>query len=366
MKNNFFYLTILFFSAVVLGSCDKNNIPDDPFPSEKIEGCYIVNYGSYGKGGATISKYDYKTDEMSNSFYQSQNGGSELLSNIQFVYHYEDSVFMMGNSSDQIITVNPLFKQSLNGVTDGVEKPRFCIADGDFLYISCWGANPDWSKMSDSYILKYNIITRNIHSKIALPGGPEGLEIANGKLYAALGFKDSVAIINLASAQVLYIPTPAVPSYFVKDKNNNLYVTLISTYSNPSTETGIGYINTSTDKIDATYKLDGVSSGYGSIIQANSDFSKIYLVTASYDANWNLTGAVSEFDVANKEFNDTPFVSNISGISGLAVNPKNSDVYIFASQSTTGVGLMKIYSSAGDFVKDFEVGASPNGAIFLD
>lgn len=366
MKTFFSYFLMLFFAAIIFNSCDKTTIPDDPFPSDLVEGCYIVNYGSFGKGGASISKFDYNTDKITNSYYKLQNGGVEILSNIQYVYHYKDSVFMMGNETDQIITVNPLFEQSLNGVTDQIEKPRFCVADGDYLYVSCWGANPDWNKMPDSYIAKYNIVTKTVDEKIALPGGPEGLEIANGKLYAALNFKDSVAVINLSSDAVSYIITPAVPSYFVKDKSNNLYVTLLSTYSKPSTETGIGYINTSTDKVEATYKLDGVSSGYGSMIQANSDFSKIYVVTAAYDANWNLTGAVSEFDVANKKFNDNQFVSDISGISGLAVNPKNSDIYIFVSQSTTGVGLMKIYSSAGDFVKDIEVGASPNGAIFLD
>jgi len=366
MKKNFIYFSMLLFAAVLFNSCDRTNPIPDPYPSDLIEGCYVVNYGAFGKGGASISKYDYKDDKMTNLFYAAQNGGSELLSNIQYVYHYKDSVFMMGNTTDQIITVNPLFEQSLNGVTDKIEKPRFCIADGDYLYVSCWGVNPDWNKMPDSYIVKYNIVTKTVDKKIALPGGPEGLEVANGKLYAALNFRDSVAVINLSSDAVSFIITPAVPSYFVKDKSNNLYVTLLSTYSKPSTETGIGYIKTSTDKLDATYKLDGVSSGYGSMMQANSDFSKIYVVTAAYDANWKLTGAVSEFDVANKKFNDNQFVSDISGISGLAVNPKNSDVYIFASQNTTGVGVMKIYNSAGKFEKDIEVGASPNGAMFLE
>ena len=366
MKKNLIYFSmLLLFLAVILTSCNKTEI-EDPFPSDLVEGCYIVNYGSFGKGGASISKFDYNNDEITNFYYKAQNDGSELLSNIQYGYHFKDSVFLMGNSTDQVITVNPLFEQSLNGVTDKIEKPRFCVADGDYLYISCWGANPDWNKMPDSYIAKYNIVTKTVDEKIALPGGPEGLEIASGKLYAALNFRDSVAVINLASEAVSYIITPAVPSYFAKDKSNNLYVTLLSTYSKPSTETGIGYIKTSTDKLETTYSLDGVSSGYGSMIQANSDFSKIYVVTAAYDANWNLTGAVSEFDVANKKFNDNQFVSDISGISGVAVNPKNSDVYVFASQSTTGVGLLKIYSQSGDFVKDIEVGASPNGAFFLE
>jgi DNA-binding beta-propeller fold protein YncE len=101
------------------------------------------------------------------------------------------------------------------------------------------------------------------------------------------------------------------------------------------------------------------------MIQANPGFSKIYVVASAY-VGGKITGSVNVFDVAGKKFDTTPFVKDISGISGIAVNPKNSDVYVFASQSTTGVGLMKIYSQTGDFVKDIEVGASPNGALFLN
>ena len=364
MKKFFIYFPMLLVAAVLVSSCDQTKLPDDPFPSEEIEGCYIVNYGSYGAGGATISKYDYKTDEMSNSFYQSQNDGNELLSNIQFAYHHEDSVFLIGNSTDQLITVNPFIEQSLNGVTTDIANPRFCVADGDYLYISCLGANPDWATMPDSYIAKYNIVTRKVEKKIALPGGPEGLEIANGKLYAAMNYKNAIAIINLSNETVSEISTPAVSSYFVKDADGNLYFTQLSTYNNFSTETGIGYINTSTDKLETVYSLDKVSSNYGSMLQANSDFSKIYVVTDG--ANWGDPGAISVFDVANKKFDDNNFVSDISGISGLAVNTKTSDIYIFSAQSTTGVGMMHIYSSTGNFEKEYEVGAFPVGAFFLE
>jgi len=357
---------MLLFAAVLFNSCDRTTIPDDPFPSEKIEGCYVVNYGSYGKGGATISMYDYKTDKMSNSFYQSQNNGNELLSNIQFAYYYEDSVFLIGNSTDQLITVNPFIEQSLNGVTTDIANPRFCVADGDFLYISCLGENPDWIIMPDTYIAKYNIVTRKVEKKIMVPGGPEGLEIANGKLYVALNYKNRIAVIDLNSEVVSEIVVPAVSSYSVKDTDGNLYFTQLSTYNNSSTETGIGFINTSTDILEATYSLENVSTSYGSMIQANSDFSKIYVITSAYDASWNLTGAVSQFNVATKSFESENPISNISGISGMAVNTNsNNDIYVFSAQSTTGAGMMKIYSATGDFEKEYSVGAFPVGAFFL-
>ncbi|KAF0238421.1 MAG: hypothetical protein FD181_1071 [Prolixibacteraceae bacterium] len=365
MKRLDLRLILILFSLGFLVSCNNNEI-DDLFPGELVEGCYVVNYGSYGKGGGSISKYDYNTGLMTNFYNEQQNGGREFLSNIQYAYTYNDSVYLIGNLADQLVTMNPLLVQSKNGVSEQLNNPRFCVASGDYLYISCLGPNPDWSKIPGSYIAKLNINSNKVEKTIKLPGGPEGMEVANGKLFVALNYKDSIGVIDLKTEQVSYIATPAVTSYFVKDKGENLYVTLVSTYNNFSTETGLGYINTKTAKLESTYKLDNVSSSYGSVIQSNDGFTKIYVITSAYDANWNLTGAVAEFNVATKTFNSKSLVSGISGISGIAVNPKDDNMYVFSAPSVTGAGKMDIYSSTGTLMKSHAVGAFPIGAFFLE
>lgn len=365
MKKHIYYFTILILSVFVLNSCNKNDIPD-PFPSELVKGCYVLNFGNYGQGGASISKFDYEKAEMTNFYYQEQNSGNELLSNLQYACEHDDSVFLVGNVVDQLITVNPLFEQSQNGVSDGLNNPRFCIGSGDYLYISCLGANPDWTDMPDSYIAKYNIVTQTVEKTIPMPGGPEGLAVSKGKLYAALNYVNQVGVLDLTDETVSYITTPAVSSYFLKDKNDNLYFTMLSTYADFSEETGIGYINTTSDEVETFYTLDNVSTGYGTIMQADKFFTKIYIVTSAYDANWNLTGAVVEFDVSSKMFNETPVISDVAGISGLAVNPVNNDIYVLSAQSATGAGTMGIYSADGEFVNDFSVGAFPVGAFFIE
>lgn len=363
MKKLIFIPLILI--AVLFFSC-KVEDEEIETPVESTEGCYIVNFGNYNSGGASISKYDYVSDKMTNFYYQQQNNGQELLSNIQDAITFNDSVYFIGNSPDQLIVVDKMLKQTRNGVTDQLYNPRFCVGDGNYLYISCLGANPDWTSMPDSYIAVFNLETYTVEKTISVPGGPEGLEIAKGKLFAALNYRDSVAVIRLNNDKVTYIETPAVTSYFLKDDNENLYVTLVSTYADFSIETGIGYINTTNEKLSETFPLENVSTAYGSIIQSNADFSKIYLVTSSYDAEWNLTGAVSAFDVASGTFDAEPLISGVSGISGLAFNDKNSQLYVFSAPTATGAGSMKIYSEDGNFIKDYAVGASPIGAFFLE
>ena len=363
MKKLIFF-TMLFISIQFI-SCDiEDEIIEDP--SELTEGCYIYNQGSFGEGGASISKYDYVNDEMTNFYYQQQNNGTELLSNLQYVGTHSDSVYFIGNAPDELITVNKLFKQSRNSITDQIYNPRFCVGNGDYLYISCLGETLEWTNMANSYIAVLNLKTNSIVKTIDLPGGPEGLEIAKGKLYAALNYKDSVAVINLSNDHISYIETPAVSSYFLKDNKENLYVTLVSTYSDFSMETGIGYINTASERLTETFPIDNVSGGYGTIMTSNDDFSKIYLVTSSYDSQYNLTGAVSVFNVNTKEFEAEPIVNNISGITSIAYNKKYNHIYVLSAPSTTGAGSMKIYSETGSFYEEYAVGAYPVGAFFLD
>ena len=356
------------FAVIILGilnSCNTVEI-SDPFPSNLVKGCYVINFGSFGDGGASISKFNYETTEMTNFYYKKQNAGAELLSNIQHACYYNDSVYLIGNVTDQLITVNPLFVQSRNGLTGELQNPRFCVPEGKYLFISCWGANPDYTQMPDSYVAVYNLETNRIDKKIELPGGPEGMAIANGKLYVALNYKMEIAVVNITDFTIKTIKTPAVTSYFQKDAGENLYVTLVSTWTHFSAETGLGFLDTKTDQLTEIYAIENVSSAYGTMIHANADLTKIYVVTSAYDENWNLSGAVQEFDVTGKVFNTNPFIQNIPGISGIAANKVNNNLYVFSAESTTGFGKMNVYSSTGTFIETYNVGAFPIGAIFLE
>lgn len=361
--NKFFKLLALPLIAMAcFTSC--NIFDEDQYPSELVKGAYIINYGMFGGDAGSISKFDYKTDQIDNNYFSTQNDGLEMVSNLQYAYTYNDSIYLIGNTKDQLITLNPLFQQTRNGVTENLTNPRACIGSGDFLYISCMGANPDYDKMPNSYIAKFNIRTNKVEKNIALPGGPEGLAISNGKLYAAMNYCDSVAVVDLSTNAISYIVTPAVCSYFVEDANSNIYVSLVSTYSDFSTETGLGYIDTNTDKLEKVYKLDGVSSDYGSIITTNGDKSLIYVITAQYDENWNLTGAVSAFDVKTGTF--STFISGISGPKGINVNPANDNVYLFKAESVVEGGSMAIYQSNGTLIKEYATGICPSMALFLE
>jgi hypothetical protein len=283
-----------------------------------------------------------------------------INSNIQYGAVYNDTIYLMGNSADELISVDKYFKPTGNAVREGIEKPRFFVGQGDYLYISCWGADPDWKEMPDSYIAVYNTKTREVEDKIDLPGGPEGLALVNNKLYAALNYKPQVAVIDLSTKAIEYIDLPAVSGYFQIDANDNLYVALISSPGAPSDAAGLGYINTATDELEDNYVLEGVSSTYASILTVNSDKSTLYLVAAV----WGEPGSIFAFDTETGEF--SKFIENLSAVNGVEINPVNKDIYVLQSGSVSEAGIVSIYNVEGTHQKDLNVGISPYRALFLD
>ena len=355
-------------SVFLFTACKKDEpTPEPPTTLDATKSyAYVVSYGSYSGLKSEFDIYNITDKTITNNAYLAANSVA-FNSNIQSSLISNGLLYCMSNNGDKIDVLNAsTLVQSSNPISTDIVKPRYMVIDGNNAYVSCWG-NADWDIMADSYIAKIDLTTKAV-TKLALPGGPEGLEIANGKLYAALNYKDSIATINLANEQISYIATPAVSSYFLKDNSNNLYVSFVSTYSDTSSFSGIGYINTTTDQIVNNNLLTGISSDYGSIMRFNNDKSKIYIIASSWvedtPGNWVLKGGIKVFNTINSSF-ETAFLENVNGLNGISVNPTNNDVYVLISPSATENGTLKVYSSSGTLLDTKETGIGPNQVLFL-
>jgi len=361
MKKMMKLLPLFLAFAAVVTSC-SNDDDKDLFPSELVKGAYVVNSGFFSNDAASITKYDYDANEITEYYDQLQNEGNVMTSAPQSVYVLGDKLFVAGNEPDRVLVYNPLWVGQ-DTITTNIIKPRYFAVDGDNLYVSCWGGNV-WSDQSVSYLVKYNMVT-GTSEKISLPGGPEGMAVANGKLYVALSYSKKIAVMNLSTKAISYIETSAVSNSMVKDANGNIYVALISSYSSPTTETGLGFINTQTDVL-TRYPLDAVSSSSSSILAVSKDNSKVYVVAAAYNANWEMVGGVQVFNTSTKTFEANPLISDVTGINAVSVSPANGDVYVLISTGGSTKGEMKIYSAAHELKATKTVGANPSQAIFLD
>lgn len=364
MKKINLFTLVLFIatSAMVFTSCEKDNNNNSVEIKSKV--AYVVNYGSYSGSNGEISIYSKDSSRIfSNTGFLSAND-VPFSSKIQSMALFNDRLYLMSNNGDKIDVLNAKTLTAMsNPITDNIVKPRCFAAVGNTAYVSCWGGDV-WVDNTLSYIAKIDLTTKNV-TKIMLAGGPEGMAIVNNKLYAALNYKDSIAVVDLSDESISYIQTPAVSSYFLEDNQHNLYVSFVNSYSNPTESEGLGYINTSSNTLENTYLLSGVSTNYGGIMDMNADKSKIYVMTTAYDSNWVLSGSVQVFNTISKEF-ENPFVENITGINGLAVDPENDDVYVLISPDASTSGTMKRYNSVGTFLDEETTGLSPQNIIFYE
>ncbi|MBI9065915.1 MAG: hypothetical protein JEZ09_01405 [Salinivirgaceae bacterium] len=364
MKTRLLLAAILVAVFSVFVSCTKDDDNTNPVVENAIKGKYIINYGNYTGTKSSISLFDTEKDEMINNYYSTIND-IDPVSNYQYAYSYEGKVYFMGNNVDKITYVdNQTFVQTENGISNEIVKPRCCVANGNTLYVSCWGGDV-WVDNTVSYIAKVDLTTMAV-SKIALPGGPEGLVIANGKLYAALNYIDKVASINLENDEVSLIDMPTMSTYFIKDKDDNLYVSIVGYYGEVSDSLGLGYINTTTDKLENVYPLSGISSSYGSQIAANSDLTKLYAVAASYNAIWELVGSVAEFDMNTKSFASEMFVEGIVGINGVSVDAETNNVMVLKTAGADANGSVSSYKKDGTFIKEYTVGIAPGMLLTVE
>jgi hypothetical protein len=359
---NLLYITLLSVLAI-FNSCEEEGTKE-----AFLTGTYIVNYGNYTGSKTTISSYDEVKDSIYHHVYKNVNE-VEISSNVQYAAEYNGKIYMMSNDGDKIDIVDAhTFEATVNPISKDIQKPRYIVFNQGKGYVSCWGEGTDWSDMKTSYIAKVDLKNLEVEKKIPIPGGTEGLAIANGKLFAALGFMDSIAVMDLETEQVEFILAPAVSSYFLKDAQENLYVTLTSTWNDFSLETGLGYVNTQTNTLDTIYKLDGVSGDYGSLVHFNNEHTKIYVVAATWfeetKDNWVQKGAVQVFDLVNKTF--APFLENLNGISAVSVNPLNDKVYCLYTDGPTLQGTMEVYDTEGNKLARHSTGLSPNRVLFID
>ncbi len=359
-----FYLALVTLSMIFAFACEKDDNEKDDNKKEETTAAskvYIINYGSYGTVSSTVDIYSEDDNSIDTNAYESANGVA-YSSNAQSFAIYNGKGYFMGNESDKIDIVNAkTLEQSINPIETDITKPRYFAAKDETGYISCWGTITDWSVVANSYIAELDISNNMISQKIILPGGPEGVIIEDNKLYAALEFRDSVAVINLDNHSVSYIETPAIPQHFVKGKNGNLWVSLVSTYSDPAPadSLGVGIIDPATDQFTGRVAFSGIS-GDGQLA-VNNDKDKIYVMGKA--AFPGTASSVYVIDVDGKSIGQSALISG-ENFNGIGCHPESNNIYVLISPSLQETGSLKVYDDQGTLVDSKETGVAPQEVVF--
>ena len=353
--------------ATALTSCEKDDNTDDKKEYNKV--AYIINYGGYGKSNGEISTYDIPKKELANDSYKTANE-VPFTSNIESMYIHEDVAYLMSNAGDKIDILDAATLEAMgNPISNDITKPRFFVAKDGFGYVSCWGDVVDWDVYANSYIAKIDLKTKVV-TKIALPGGPEGLIIKGNNLYISSSTTNKVTVMDLSSEKFTTIDVKAIPQHFVEDASGNLWASLVSKYSVPFSADKLGFtvIDPNSNTVSSFVNYVGIESN--GFIHTSPNKNTVYVLgggnyVQDADGNWiQLPTGISTVDVSTKVVSSSQLISG-EKFNGFNINPENGNVYVLSK--VEGKGL-SIYDDKGTLQagQQFETGTSPKHVVFYD
>ena len=342
-------------AAVVFTACKKETKEDPPqVPVDKgySEGVLIANEGSFGGGNGSISYYDAEKDLVINNLFETVNN-IPLGDVVQSVYRGASKTYVCVNASNKIEVIDSKTFESVASIPN-ISLPRFSIEKDGKLYVSCWG-NGGQIKIIDA-------IENKVIDSIMVGTGPEGLSIVDNYLYVANsgGFSvdSTISVINLNDNSVSTIQIDAYnPSSFVVDIDNNIWVLAKGNVIYDANWQVIGHnpsklftINTADNSIIKV--IDLFSEKHPAKIDISKDLQTIY-----YGSGFGFNG-IYKMDYKETISNIVPFIEG--DFYGFLINKENDEVFALTAPFGANGTLIR-YTSAGDVIKDYEVGIFPSG-----
>ena len=340
-------------AALAAVACeDPEPMPDPVQPVDEAENtcALILNEGTWGANNASISLL--KKGTLTVDWFSSVNGrGLGDLAQDLVVYGTKAYVTVSESGSLEVI-------DTATGVATrvdlGTRYPRYIAADGGKLYISCYHPRS---------VIRIDTTSMQIEATCELGDfNPEGLAVAEGKLFAASS--------NISDEFGNY-------SY-----DNNVYVIDLSTFANPQT-VAVGsnpqkIMNLGDGRVLVNYWGDYDSNPAGSAIVDASSLavtqtgvemanmalcgSIVYSYSINYDNYPNTTAEYVSLDL--NTLATTPVSIAIDNPYSIAVDVTSGNIYIGTNEYGTNCDL-HCFSPEGSLKWKREVGVLPSKIVFL-
>ena len=201
MKKILLSLSALLMGVVLFTSCDDDDTPQlRPVPT--TEGAFVMCSGNIGKKiPGSVSYWDYSKNSISNNAFSQANGrglgstpndGVCYGSKIYYVVDGENTIEVVDKNQKSIKQIKTT---DLLGKKEGA-TPRHIIASYGAVWVTTYGG----------YVAAIDTTTFALRKSYKVGSYPEGLTVANGRLYVANSDygkgNGSISEINLATDKV--------------------------------------------------------------------------------------------------------------------------------------------------------------------
>ena len=323
-------------------SCEKPK-PEEPV-TDLSKGYYVLNEGSWQMNNTSLSFVNLNGNVLSDAFLSTNGRGlGDTGSDLQI---YGGKMYCVVNISETLEIMN-LEAKSLHQISLAGRAPRKLAFYQNYAYVSCY----------DGSILKIDTATCEVIDIQQAGSNPDGLCVANGKLYVANSgglnypnYGKTVSVFDLATFTLLKdITVVDNPTRLAADAYGDVY--LVSNGNYADALAAFQRIDSQTDEVVQTFDFPVTNFA----ISGNL----CYFYYFDYGTN---QAVVKVLDVATETIVNDNFIQDNTTIQtpyGIAVSADGSEVLLTdALQYTTNGDLFR-FSSNGRLLDHYEVGMNP-------
>lgn len=350
-----FKITIILF-GIILVSCKKNKIeetPDTPVDFFK-NGVLVVNEGLFQQNNSTLSWIDFSNDNINNSVFE-QKANRQLGDTGNDIGRYGGKIYIVVNVSSTIEVLdaksgNPI--KQINMTANGVPKqPRFIEFINGKAFVPCF----------DGYVDVIDTVNLEVIHRIPVGANPDGIHLANNKLYVAnsggLSYPNvdsTLSVIDpFSMTESNRIVVGKNPQRIISDASGDIYVI---------TQTGLNTLNSQLVKVNhQTLGIDTVYPWQVNRMERMNNYLILYISSSG-------SSSIKLFDtqtgtIVNQNFIDASLFTTFYGAQYDAARNR---IYCFDAMAYVNSGYIRVFSSSGIPLKNYQIGLNPSKLLIYE
>ena len=352
----------LTLSAVMLAlaSCREDDvifIPEDvPVSTPEytsVKGFYLLNEGNMGSNKCTLDYYDYTSGVYSRNIYGSANPSvpKELGDVGNDLAIYGSRLYAVVNCSNKVEVMDAATCVRIGQID--IPNCRYIKFHGGYAYVTSYAGpvviDPEYEQ--PGFVAKIDTLTLKEEARCIVGFQPDGLEIADGKIYVANSggyrvpnYERRISVIDLTTFKV----------------EEEIDIDINLQYVCCDTRGGL-WISSRGDYVESTSKLFCYDVRKRRLIAEIdvpvSDMTlvgdSLYIVSNAWsNVTQSAVPSYSIVDVNRKEVVSENFITDgtdaiIRKPYGIAVNPLTHDIYVTDARNYVNPGYLYCFSSDG-------------------
>ena len=370
------YIYIFFILCMMLSSC-RGDIVVYPSETEQhgdtingnLLGFYLLNEGNMGSNKATLDFYDFSTASYTRNIYSERNPSVPLsLGDVgNDLQIYGNRLYAVINVSNKVEVMTADSAKRIGQID--IPNCRYLCFDGQYGYITSYAGPVQIGKEHAQlgYVARFDTATLEITATCLVGYQPDGLAIANGKLYVANSggymapdYENTLSVIDLTTFREEKRIVAGINLQYVKaDQYGSLWVSSRGDHYNVSPR--LYCIDTAQDTVSC--EID--------IPVSNFTISGDSLYFFGEQFNWETLQNELTFgliDITTHSMLAENFITDQTALQkpyGIAVNPVTKDVYITDAKDYVTPGTLYCISPEGKLRWQVRTGDIPAHFAFL-